>query len=54
MAMAPEHPLAKELVIGTEYEKDVLDYIKKSQLKTDIDRTSTVREKMEYLQEDML
>ena len=45
MAMAPEHPLAKELVIGTEYEKDVLDYIKKSQLKTDIDRTSTVREK---------
>ena len=45
MAMAPEHPLAKELVIGTKYEKDVLDYIKKSQLKTDIDRTSTVREK---------
>ncbi len=45
MAMAPEHPLAKELVKGTEYEKDVLDYIKKSQLKTDIDRTSTVREK---------
>lgn len=45
MAMAPEHPLAKELVLGTEYEKDVLDYIKKSQLKTDIDRTSTVREK---------
>lgn len=45
MAMAPEHPLSKELVKGTAYEESVLAYIKASQLKTDIDRTSTVREK---------
>ncbi len=45
MAMAPEHPYAKELVRGTEYEERALAYIKASQLRTDIDRTSTVREK---------
>lgn len=45
MAMAPEHPYAKELVKGTEYEEKALAYIKASQLRTDIDRTSTVREK---------
>lgn len=45
MAMAPEHPLAKELVSGTQYETGVLEYIQKSVLKKDIDRTSTVGEK---------
>jgi len=45
MAMAPEHPLAKELVKGTQYEAGVLEYIQKSVLKKDIDRTSTVGEK---------
>lgn len=45
MAMAPEHPLSKELVKGTEREKEVIEYIHRSQLKKDIDRTSTVGEK---------
>lgn len=45
MAMAPEHPLSTILVKGTPREKEVLDYIKKSQLKKEIDRTSTVGEK---------
>ncbi|MDQ7821654.1 MAG: leucine--tRNA ligase [Candidatus Eremiobacteraeota bacterium] len=45
MAMAPEHPLAKELVKGTPQEGAVLEYINKSQLKKEIDRTSTVGEK---------
>lgn len=45
MAMAPEHPLCKELVKGTPREQEVLEYIKKSTLKKDIDRTSTVGEK---------
>ena len=45
MVMAPEHPLVKELVQGTPHEAGVLEYIQKSVLKKDIDRTSTVGEK---------
>jgi leucyl-tRNA synthetase len=45
MAMAPEHPLVKKLVKGTAQEKSVLEYVEKSTLKKEIDRTSTVGEK---------
>ncbi len=45
MAMAPEHELIHELIEGRPEKNDVLAYIRKSQLKNDIDRTSTVTEK---------
>jgi leucyl-tRNA synthetase len=45
MAMAPEHPLAKELARGKPEEQKVLEYIEKSTKKREIDRTSTVGEK---------
>jgi leucyl-tRNA synthetase len=45
MAMAPEHPLVRELVTGTSRERDVMEYVEKSLLKKEIDRTSTIGEK---------
>ncbi|MEW6685852.1 MAG: leucine--tRNA ligase [Candidatus Edwardsbacteria bacterium] len=45
IAIAPENPLAKKIVEGTRYEKEVLKYIEKSILKTEIERVSTVTEK---------
>lgn len=45
MVMAPEHPYLNELVSGTEYEKNVNDYIEEVSHKNDIERTSTVNEK---------
>ena len=45
MVMSPEHPLVDELVAGTEYEKAVKDYQEKVQHISDIERTSTTREK---------
>jgi leucyl-tRNA synthetase len=45
MAIAPENPLARELVKGKEREREVLDYIETSLNRTEIERTSTTREK---------
>jgi leucyl-tRNA synthetase len=45
MAIAPENPLARKLVKGKEREKEVLDYIDTSLNRTEIERTSTTREK---------
>ncbi len=45
MVLAPEHPYVKELVSGSEYEKEVFDYIEKTQHMTEIERTSTTAEK---------
>jgi leucyl-tRNA synthetase len=40
MVMAPEHPLVKELT-APEHKKEVEEYIKKSALKSEMDRTAT-------------
>lgn len=45
MVLAPEHPYVKDLIVGTEYEKSVGDFIEKLQHLSDIDRTSTALEK---------
>ena len=45
VVLAPEHPLVIELVSGTEYEVDVLAFIKKMQGLNEIARTSTEAEK---------
>ncbi|MHB8125914.1 MAG: leucine--tRNA ligase [Desulfitobacteriaceae bacterium] len=45
VVLAPEHPLVKELVTGTEYEKDVLAFLEKMKGLNEITRTSTEAEK---------
>ncbi|MFC2136413.1 leucine--tRNA ligase [Bacteroidota bacterium] len=40
IVMAPEHPMVKELVKGTKYEKETLKVIKKIQSQTEIERTT--------------
>ncbi len=45
VSVAPEHPLAKELVKGMDRETEVLDYIDKALLLPEVERASTVREK---------
>lgn len=45
MVLAPEHPYVKELVAGTEYEKDVEAFLDKLQYMTEIERTATTLEK---------
>ncbi|MEG0292213.1 MAG: leucine--tRNA ligase [Anaerovoracaceae bacterium] len=45
MVLAPEHPYVDELVSGTEFEKDVKEYLDKVQHMSDIERTSTTNEK---------
>ena len=45
MALAPENPLVKELVAGTEYEADVDKFVQKMHTQTEIERTSTDTEK---------
>ena len=44
VVLAPEHPIVKNIV-QPGYEKDVNDYIKNTSKQTEIDRTSTNREK---------
>lgn len=46
LVLAPEHPLVKELVAGTEYEKPVLNFIEKMKGLNEIARTSTETEKI--------
>ncbi|NQV08950.1 leucine--tRNA ligase, partial [Candidatus Woesearchaeota archaeon] len=45
VVMAPEHPLIKEWVAGTKYEKEVLNFIKKIKSESMIDRLSEGNEK---------
>jgi len=45
VVLAPEHPLVTELVSGTEYEADVMAFIKKMHGLNEIARTSTDAEK---------
>ena len=45
VVLAPEHPLVKELVAGTEYEADVMAFIEKMKGLNEIARTSTEVEK---------
>ena len=45
MVMSPEHPMVDELVAGTEYEEAVRKYQEEVQHISDIERTSTTREK---------
>ncbi len=45
IVLAPEHPLVKELVRGTEYETDVLAFLEKMKGLNEITRTSTEAEK---------
>lgn len=45
VVLAPEHPLVRELVQGTEYEKDVFAFIEKMKGLNEIARTSTEAEK---------
>ncbi|HPR23800.1 MAG TPA: leucine--tRNA ligase [Bacillota bacterium] len=45
MVLAPEHPYLKDLVTGSAYEKEVLDYVEKVQHMSDIQRTAATGEK---------
>jgi len=45
MVLAPEHPYVNELVVGTEYEKEVKAYVDRVQHLSDIERTSAVGDK---------
>jgi len=45
MVLAPEHPLAKELVEGTSLQEQYAEYLRKVSLKSEIDRLSTEKEK---------
>ena len=45
MVLAPEHPYVKELVSGTSFEKEALDYVEKAKSLSDIERTSAVGDK---------
>ena len=45
MVLAPEHPYLRELVEGSEYEEAVMAYVDKVQHLSDIERTSTTKEK---------
>jgi leucyl-tRNA synthetase len=45
MVLAPEHPFVKKLTDGTEYEPGVAAFMEKLQHISDMDRSSTVREK---------
>ncbi len=38
MALAPENPLVKELVAGTEYEADVDKFVQKMHTQTEIEK----------------
>ncbi|RLE48033.1 leucine--tRNA ligase, partial [Candidatus Woesearchaeota archaeon] len=45
LVLAVEHPLIKELVKGTEYEKPVMDFVKETMKKPIIERTAEGKEK---------
>jgi len=41
ISMAPEHPLVKKLVKGTEYEKPVMEFVKEIEKQTELERKET-------------
>jgi leucyl-tRNA synthetase len=43
--LAPEHPLVKEFVIGTQYEAAVMDVVKSAEMESAIDRSSADKER---------
>lgn len=45
MVLSPEHPYVEKLIEGTEYETDARNYISECQKMTEIERTSTTKEK---------
>lgn len=45
MVLAPEHPYVKELIIGTDFETPVNEFLTKLQYMTEIERTATTLEK---------
>ncbi|MGR3319292.1 MAG: leucine--tRNA ligase [Candidatus Anammoxibacter sp.] len=45
MSLAPEHPLIKELVTGTEHENPVMEFVKKAVNQSRIERTDDTAEK---------
>lgn len=45
MVFAPEHPLIKKLVKGTEYEKELEEFTKKVSKMSDLERTALIKEK---------
>ncbi|SHJ82497.1 leucine--tRNA ligase [Paramaledivibacter caminithermalis] len=45
MVLAPEHPLVRELIGGTEYEKEVNEFVDKLQHLSEIERTASDAEK---------
>ena len=45
MVMAPEHPYVDELTKGTEYEGTTREYVERAQRLSEIERSSTVKEK---------
>ncbi|MBM7855691.1 leucyl-tRNA synthetase [Desulfohalotomaculum tongense] len=44
MVLAPEHPLVETLTAGTEYEKDVADFVKKVRNMSELARTTAEKE----------
>ena len=45
MVISPEHPMVEELITGYPEEKDCREYIEQAKRQSDIERTSTVKEK---------
>ncbi len=45
MVLSPEYPTVSDMVRGTEYERDVLEYIERCSHMNEIERTSTANEK---------
>lgn len=46
MVLAPEHPLVKEIIAGTDREEEVMEFIKKVKKQKDMERTSPESEKL--------
>ena len=46
MVFSSEHPYVEKLIEGTEYETDARNYISECQKMTEIERTSTTKEKI--------
>ncbi len=45
LVLAPEHPLVQQVIVGTEYEEPVNEFIRKVQQLSEVDRSSTELEK---------
>ena len=45
IVIAPEHPIVKDLVQGTEFEKEVMDFVKEMASETELERKETTEKK---------